>query len=181
MSQPTAKLARLARDARLLGVERDTEARFSAKRSWNFDVRHQGFRYHMSNLNAAIGARPACQGGYFSARRREVAARYRAALMGLNVVTVLDSNWDEIVPHIFVIRVAAGQRDALADFLKSKGVETGFHYQPNHKLSYFADHSGFPGADCAAGEILTIPLHAALTDAEQEEVIAAIGDFAGSR
>ena len=173
-----AQVARLARDARLLGVEKDTEARFSAKRSWNFDVHHQGFRYHMSNLNAAVGRAQLAKVDTFSARRRELAARYRAGLAGLNAVMVLDLNWDEIVPHIFVVRVASGQRDALGDFLKEQGIETGFHYQPNHRLSYFADDSGFPEADRAAGEILTIPLHAALTDAEQDAVIGGIKTFA---
>ena len=42
-------------DARLLGVEKDTEMRFSGNRSWNFDVKIQGWRYHMSNIMAAIG------------------------------------------------------------------------------------------------------------------------------
>jgi dTDP-4-amino-4,6-dideoxygalactose transaminase len=176
-----AEVARLARDARLLGVERDTEARFSAKRSWNFDVQHQGYRYHMSNLMAAVGRAQLAKVDTFSERRRAVAARYREALSGLNAVTVLDLNWDEIVPHIFVIRVSDGRRDALGDFLKGKGIESGFHYQPNHKLSLFADGGAFPRADKAAEEILTIPLHAALSDAEQDEVIAAIREFSGTR
>ena len=45
-----AEVARRARDGRLLGVEKDTEARYESRRSWTFDVQHQGFRYHMSNL-----------------------------------------------------------------------------------------------------------------------------------
>ena len=43
------------KDARLLGVNKDTENRFKGKRSWEFEVLHQGYRYHMSNLFAAIG------------------------------------------------------------------------------------------------------------------------------
>lgn len=42
-------------DGRLLGVEKDTEKRYSSQRSWDFDVKYQGFRYHMSNIMAAIG------------------------------------------------------------------------------------------------------------------------------
>ncbi len=173
------EVARLARDARLLGVERDTEARFAAKRSWTFDVNHQGYRYHMSNLNAALGRVQLTKLNAFCARRRELAVRYRQSLAGINLVTVLDLNWDEIVPHIFVIRVGGGQRDALGDFLKGRGIESGFHYQPNHRLSLFAAPGPFPVAESAADEIITIPLHAALTDDEQGQVIAAIREFAG--
>ena len=43
------------RDARMLGVEKDSEKRFSGLRSWDFDVTRQGWRYHMSNIMAAIG------------------------------------------------------------------------------------------------------------------------------
>jgi len=176
-----AEVARLARDARLLGVEKDTEARFAAKRSWTFDVHHQGYRYHMSNLMAALGRAQLAKLEGFSARRRSLAARYRAGLEGINSVTVLGLNWDEIVPHIFVIRVGGEQRDALADFLRGRGIETGFHYLPSHRLSLFAAPGPFPVADAVAEEILTIPLHAALTDLEQDEVIAAIREFAGAR
>ena len=42
-------------DARLLGVQRDTEKRYQGARSWEFDVQHQGYRYHLSNLFAAMG------------------------------------------------------------------------------------------------------------------------------
>ena len=112
-------------------------------------------------------------------RRRELAVRYRQSLAGINLVTVLDLNWNEIVPHIFVIRVGGGQRDALGDFLKGRGIESGFHYQPNHRLSLFAAPGPFPVAETAADEIITIPLHAALTDDEQGQVIAAIREFAG--
>ena len=43
------------KDARLLGVIKDSDARYKGKRSWDFDVTTQGYRYHMSNINAAIG------------------------------------------------------------------------------------------------------------------------------
>ena len=48
-------LIRRTSNARLLGVENDTEARFNRNRSWLFDVKHRGFRYHMSDIMAAIG------------------------------------------------------------------------------------------------------------------------------
>ena len=44
-----------ARDARLLGVEKDTEQRYKGERSWAFDINAQGWRYHMSNIMAVIG------------------------------------------------------------------------------------------------------------------------------
>jgi dTDP-4-amino-4,6-dideoxygalactose transaminase len=171
------KVATRVRDARLLGVERDTDARFSAKRSWTFDVHRQGYRYHMSNLNAAIGRAQLKKVGRFSSRRRALAARYREALDELNALALLDLDWDQIVPHIFVVRVLDGSRDALVASLKGYGIETGFHYQPNHRLTLFADGGSRVAADELAREIVTLPLHAQLTDAEQDVVITAIKRF----
>ena len=172
-------LAQRLRDARLVGVERDTEARYAARRSWTFDVHHQGFRYHMSNLMAAVGRTQLGRLEDFIVRRRQLAARYRRELGALNALSVLTLDWDEIVPHIFVVRVHESFRDALGEWLKERGIETGFHYQPNHRLSYFASSEPLPAAEALANELLTLPLHAELTDDEQTRVIGAVKEFFG--
>ena len=171
-----AEVARRARDGRLLGVEKDTEARYSAQRSWTFDVRHQGFRYHMSNLMAAVGREQLKKLPLFSERRRTLSDRYRRELGQLSAISLLDLDWTGVVPHIFVVRVHGGRRDALGAHLKAHGIEWGFHYQPNHQLSFFkAD--GCPVSDQLGQELFSIPLHAELTDEEQTRVIAAIRSF----
>lgn len=173
-------LAQRLRDARLVGVERDTEARYAARRSWTFDVHHQGFRYHMSNLMAAVGRTQLGKLDVFVARRRELAARYRHELGALNALSMLALDWDEIAPHIFVVRVHERFRDALADRLKEQGIETGFHYQPNHRLSYFAAAESLPVAEALAGELLTLPLHTELTDDDLSRVVGVVKEFFGS-
>ena len=174
-------LAQRLRDARLLGVEKDTEARYGGRRTWTFDVKHQGFRYHMSNLMAALGREQLQKLDRFSARRRALAVRYVQAFAGMNGLSTLDMNWAGIVPHIFVVKVHEGRREALADHLKAQEIETGFHYQPNHRLTLFRTDYALPAADRLADELLTLPLHAELTDAEQDRVIAAVAGFFRSR
>ncbi len=171
------EVARRARDGRLLGVEKDTESRFSGKRSWSFDVRHQGFRYHMSNMNAAVGRKQLKKLERFSEHRRAIASRYRRELGALNDLVLLDLDWDGLVPHIFVVRVAGGRRDALRQYLHDRDIETGFHYQPNHRLTFFAENGPFPVADRLAGELLTLPLHVELTNQEVSQVIDATKEF----
>lgn len=170
-------LARRMRDARLLGVEMDTDARYAGRRSWTFDVKHQGFRYHMSNLMAAIGRAQLRKLDRFAVRRRMLAARYVAAFSSLNALSVLKLDWAHIVPHIFVIRVHEGRRTELAGYLARREIETGFHYQPNHMLSLFSSGYSLPVAERLADEIITIPLHAEMTDEEQDRVIQAIVEF----
>ena len=66
----------LCKDLRLLGVENDSNLRFQGKRSWNFDVKYQGWRYHMSNIMASIGLEQFKKMEVFRAKRRSLAKTY---------------------------------------------------------------------------------------------------------
>ena len=175
-----AELARRIQDARLLGVERDTEKRFKGERSWTFDVLNQGYRYHMSNLMAAIGREQLKKIGYFSQRRQSSVARYRSEFAGLAGLLFLDLDYENIVPHIFVVRILNGRRDELMDHLRSNNIECGIHYQPNHLLNYFATDYSLPIAEKLISEFLTLPLHAELTEDELTKVIDTVSNFLGS-
>jgi dTDP-4-amino-4,6-dideoxygalactose transaminase len=158
-------------------VEKDTEKRFKGERSWSFDVLHQGYRYHMSNLMAAIGREQLKKIDRFSAHRQQCVARYRRELAGGADLVFLDLDYDNIVSHIFVIRVKQGRRDALMEHLRANGIECGIHYQPNHLLTYFATDYALPEAEALGAELLTLPLHAVLASDEQATVIAAVRGF----
>lgn len=174
-------VAQRVRDLRLLGVENDTEKRFSKQRSWTFEVHHQGFRYHMSNIMAAIGRAQLKKLDRFSERRRQLVTRYRRELGQIEHLRLLDLDWEEIVPHIFVVKIEGQRRAALAEYLTSREIESGFHYQPNHRLEYFSSGYGLPAAEKVAEEVLTLPMHAELTDEDQSRVIAEIKQFLSVR
>jgi dTDP-4-amino-4,6-dideoxygalactose transaminase len=160
-------------DARLLGVERDTENRYRSMRSWEFDVTHQGFRYHMSDVMAAIGrVQLARLDPEFKPRRMALAARYRAQLGAQPGLALLSAVGDEIIPHIFPVRVLGGRRDAVRQRLADAGIETGIHYKPNHLLSLYGGRSGtLPLTEQVYQELLSLPLHPELTDAQQDEIV----------
>ena len=44
------KVLEIVKDKRLLSIEKDSDKRYSGQRSWDFDVKMQGYRYHMSNI-----------------------------------------------------------------------------------------------------------------------------------
>ncbi|MDQ6770738.1 MAG: DegT/DnrJ/EryC1/StrS family aminotransferase, partial [Gemmatimonadota bacterium] len=73
-------LMRKVQDARMLGVEKDSEKRYAGARSWEFDVTAQGWRYHMSNLMAAIGLQQLKRFPEMAAARQSLARRYDALL-----------------------------------------------------------------------------------------------------
>ena len=163
------------KDARLLGVEKDTEKRFSGQRSWNFDVSSQGFRYHMSNIMAAIGIVQIDRIDEFRSVRQNIARKYIKELSKLEDINLLDFDFNEILPHIFVIK--ACNRDNLREFLLMNDIECGIHYKPNHLLSKYNSTFDLPVTEEIYGQILTLPCHYDLTDSEQKYVIEKIKEF----
>jgi dTDP-4-amino-4,6-dideoxygalactose transaminase len=168
------ELARRIKDARLLSVESDTEKRYKGERSWNLTVRHQGFRYHMSNLMAAIGREQLKKVSRFGEHRKACVARYLEGLKGARGLVFLDLDYANIVSHIFVVRIVNGRRDALMETLRANHIECGIHYMPNHLLDYFSTDYSLPTAEKLMCELLSLPLHAELSAADQDRVIAEI-------
>jgi dTDP-4-amino-4,6-dideoxygalactose transaminase len=166
-------------DARLLGVQRDTEKRYQGARSWEFDVQHQGYRYHLSNLFAAVGRVQLGRfEGEFKPRRVELAQKYRTAFAGTSDLILFHGDPGPLVPHIFPIRVINGKRDGLREFLRARGIESGIHYKPNHLLSFYGGgREALPVTEKLYEELLTLPLHPGLGDAEIDVTIAAVMEF----
>jgi len=166
-------------DARLLGVHRDTEKRYQGARSWEFDVHHQGYRYHLSNLFAAIGRVQLRRfEGEFKPRRIELAQKYRSAFTGREDLQLFQGDPGAIVPHIFPIRVLHGKRDGLRQFLQERGIEGGIHYKPNHLLSFYGGKNGLlPITEKLYEELLTLPLHPELRNEDIDHIIVSVKEF----
>jgi dTDP-4-amino-4,6-dideoxygalactose transaminase len=163
-------------DARLLGVEKDTEKRFSGQRSWEFDVKAQGWRGHMSNLNAALGRSQLRRlDSEFAPRRVGLAKRYVELLSGVRGLRHLNLNYGPIMPHIFPVFIGGGRRDNLCEALRAENIESGIHYKPNHLLTlYGGGKISLPVAEELYAQMLTLPLHYELTDAEQDRVVEVV-------
>ncbi|MDA9937648.1 DegT/DnrJ/EryC1/StrS aminotransferase family protein [bacterium] len=164
------------RDARLLGVERDTDKRFSGERSWDPDVHYQGWRYHMSDIMAAIGKEQLKNFDFHKNRRQELAKCYAAHMSEIPSISIFKHDYDNVVPHIFVILLGeATNRGHLIKFLGENGIPAGIHYKPNHLLSYFSSNSAetLPVTDMLYPRLLTLPLHPEL-DKKTVELVAGI-------
>ena len=161
------KVQKIVKDARLLSVQNDTDSRFKGTRTWLFDVDQPGWRYHMSNIMAAIGYTQLKKFPKFREIRQRLAKIYQQELLGVEGVKLIPCNYDEVVPHIVVIRVREDKRDAVKDALNAEGVGTGMHYRPNHLLSLFAknqDNTTLAHTDQVYKELITVPLHPDLTE-----------------
>jgi len=163
------------KDARLLGVEKDSDKRFLGQRSWEFDVSHQGFRYHMSNIMATIGIVQIDRIDEFKTTRQNIAKNYVQELTNIKEIELLDFNFDDLLPHIFVIKVK--KRDELREYLISNNIECGVHYKPNHLLTKYKEKYNLEITESIYNKIITLPCHNDLENDEQIYVIDKIKDF----
>jgi len=162
-------------DARLLGVEKDTQNRFSGQRSWEFDVSAQGWRYHMSNIMAAIGIEQLSQITSFKDKRVKLANLYLTELADVSEISFLNHDYDELMPHLFVVK--AKKRENLRSYLLHEGVETGIHYKLNHVLSKYKDTVHLPVSVSLYNEIISLPLHLDLSSDDVRFVCNKIKKF----
>lgn len=113
-----------------------------------------------------------------NARRRAVAAAYAAGIRNDAIAVPRRGGEDDVV-HLFVVRCAA--RDALRAHLAAAGVRTDIHYPiPDHRQPAFASrHSGvaLPATERLAAEVVTLPAHPALGEADVARVIEACNFF----
>jgi dTDP-4-amino-4,6-dideoxygalactose transaminase len=142
-----------------------------------------GYNSRLDALQAAVlGAKlPHLQG--WSARRRENAAYYDAALADVpEVRTPVIDPANESIYNQYTVR--AERRDALQEFLKQRGIGTAVYYPlPLHLqpcFGYLGYQAGScPEAERASGEVLSLPVFPELTRAQLDEVAGAVRAFYG--
>ena len=149
----------------------------------NKDVHAEvGFNLRFNDIQAAVGRVLLRRLDAMNDHRRALAARYATGLAGLPLGLPREAPGARHVYHLYVVRTP--RRDALARFLKERGIATGIHYPvASHQqpaVEPFAPPS-LPVTERLVGEILSLPISAGHTPAEVDEVIGAVKEFFRTR
>jgi dTDP-4-amino-4,6-dideoxygalactose transaminase len=104
--------------------------------------------------------------------RRTAAARYSAALKGLDLILPEERPGARHVYHLYVVRTP--RRDELREFLSKKNIGTGYHYPMGYP------EGDFPIAEQLAREVLSLPLFPGITPAEVDFVAECLHEFFSS-
>jgi dTDP-4-amino-4,6-dideoxygalactose transaminase len=165
---------------RLLGVDKDTTERYKNSRAWEYDVVDQGFRYHLTNIMASVGVSQMKRVDEFIASRRAICARFSEAFKDLPNFRVLRTDYADVSPFIYSIRVLNGKRQTVIDHLKTRNIATGIHFLPVHHHTYFkGSRAGdMSVTETVAEQILTLPLHSNMKEAHINRVIEAVAECA---
>ena len=142
-----------------------------------------GYNYRMMDLVAAIGIAQLGKITDFTKKRIENAHKLTEGLKGIKgIITPKTAPGSKHVYHQYVISVEKN-RDALLNYLKEHGVGAAIHYQkPLHLHPHFArmgyKPGDFPVAEKASQQILSLPVHPALTDEDIKTIIKQVKEWA---
>ena len=126
----TEKELKMIQEMRLIGMGQPPAVMYKNQRAWTYDVTRIGFRYHMANLHAAIGLAQLGKIEMISAKRQNVCRHYSEKLREIKGIAIPKTDFNDIVPFLYYIRVPEDKRDTLRGYLRDRGVDTGIHWQP---------------------------------------------------
>lgn len=174
------KLIEIVRQKRLLGMKRASMTDINWKnRALPYDVETNGFRYHMSNINAAIGLAQIKKISNFIQYRSSLVQRYRCLLTDSKIINFYNFDYETNAHFMMPVQIKHGYRDELKKYLLSKEIETNISYTPIHMFSFYKKYASgdFSKTSLVFDTILSLPLHTKLTTADVDYIAKAIKDF----
>jgi len=146
-------------------------------RHWYYEIAVLGYKYNMNDLCAAIGLAQLEKLDWMNEQRSAAIKRYMQGIEDIDGISpLLPYAPDEYAYWIFGVR--CDRRDELILHLKRKGIATGVHYLPLPMHPLFESYgSPCPNVERIWPTMLTLPLHADLTNAEVDYVVEALGEF----
>jgi dTDP-4-amino-4,6-dideoxygalactose transaminase len=155
--------------------------------AWSYEMQELGFNYRITDIQAVLGLSQLKRLDGFLARRRMLVQRYDTLLKNLPLQLPQLDALDESAWHLYVVRVkdnsAHADRRAVFDALRAADIGVNVHYIPVHLQPYYRrlgfKPGDFPQAEQYYREALSLPLYAALTDAQQDRVVAQLNRVLG--
>jgi dTDP-4-amino-4,6-dideoxygalactose transaminase len=164
---------------RLLGVDKDTTERYKNKRAWDYDVVSEGYRYHLTNIMASIGISQIKKIDEFIQSRRKVCQKYNESFQKINELKVPQTDFKNISPFIYSLRILNGRRADLIKHLQDLNIDVGIHFISVHKHKFFQDskRGDMTVTDEVVKQVLTLPLHSNMKDEFVNRIIGGVTSF----
>jgi len=173
------------RPNRWVGIDKDTWRRRDSyadagdldTKHWHYEVAVLGYKYNMNDLAASIGRVQLRKLEAMNETKRQAIQRYLGHLRECpELVPLLPYETERGAYWLFGIRVS--DRDRAIRHLKQQRISTGVHYMPLHAHPLFKPYqSSLPNSAAIWPTLLTLPLHARLSDTEVDRVAACLRDF----
>ena len=182
-----AELINEARIWSLHGMSRDAWKRYEKNGSWYYEIVAPGFKYNMTDIQAAIGLVQLQRLETMQQRRYEIVRQYNAVFGDMDELETpterpnVQSAW-----HLYVLRLSLDKlkidRNQFIEEMRVRNIGTSVHFIPIHLHPFYRDKYGwqpddFPVAYHEYQRLVSLPLHPGLTDDDVADVITAVQDI----
>jgi dTDP-4-amino-4,6-dideoxygalactose transaminase len=174
-------LASRMRTMRLHGMSRDAWKRFAAGGTWRYEILDAGFKYNLTDLQAALGIVQLARAEVLREKREAVVTRYTERLAGSDALTLPSVPPNQTHAwHLYVIRlnteVIRVSRDQIINELSERGIGTAVHFIPLHYHPYYQSRwnyqiGDFPMAERYFERCISLPLFPDMTVDEIDYVV----------
>jgi len=182
----TTQNSQIAKRLRLLrshGMTRDAaDLRQPTEGPWVYEQQSLGFNYRLTDLQAALGHSQLKRLPLMHQKRVEIADRYDNLLADLPLLLPARGADRLSAWHLYAIEIdetrTICRRADVFQTLHGADIGVNVHYIPIHTQPYYSGlgfrTGDFPAAERYAARALSLPLFPALTDAQQDRVVAAL-------
>ena len=141
------------------------------RRGSEYDVKELGWNYYMNEFSAVIGLMQLKKLDRLNNARKNIAKSYDN---GIDVEHKIPFD-KRCSYHLYWICVK--NRNKFRKDLDDIGIETGTHYKPIHKMSFYKKSNKILNTEKAGKEIVTIPIHPNLTQSQIDYIIKSVNKF----
>ena len=171
---------------RLHGISKDAWKRYSKEGSWEYDVLENGYKYNMTDINAALGLAQFRKLEWMWKEREKIANMYDEAFREYEEVVLYKVKPDRVTSwHLYPLRLNLESlrisRNRFIEELKNRGIGTSVHFIPLYRFSYYK-RMGYDAKDFANSEwiferVVSLPIFPGMKKKEVEYVIGNVIDI----
>ena len=169
---------------RFHGIERDAWKRYGKGGNPEYDIQMPGFKYNLTDMQAALGLAQLSRVDTMNRRRGELAVLY---MQGLEGTTGLELPGIPDYPHVhswhlFIVKVLSMDREAFMKKLSEYNIGYGLHFPAGHRLTYLRKMRGLKTptlkeTDRSAERILSLPLYPGMKNGDVHYVCDAVKEI----
>ena len=171
----------------LHGMNREAWSRYAAGGKWAYDIVEPGYKYNMTDIQAALGLTQLRRFDDMQERRRQIVASYNSAF-GNHAPFITPTTRAHVTNawHLYVLRLRESEltidRNQFIEEMTARNIGTSVHFIPIHMHSFYRNSYGlhpddFPVAHSAYQQMLSLPLSPSMSDQDVADVIDAVLDI----
>jgi UDP-4-amino-4-deoxy-L-arabinose-oxoglutarate aminotransferase len=177
-------LERRLRLLRFHGIERDAWKRYGKGGNPEYDIHQPGFKYNLTDMQAALGLAQMSRLPEINRRRAEIAGLYMEGLKGVEGIDLPGVPEYEHLHawHLFIVKVTAVDRGAFMEALSRYNIGYGLHFPACHLLSHIRNRFGtdrgmLPETERAVESLISLPLFPDMGNEDVQYVCEAIQEI----